>query len=91
VLLGCSIFIISTICLGFFFIYQKKIKKNNSTHNGSVLEMNLRSFTYKELQEVIDGFKEELGRGAFGIVDKGAIKMGSNVLPVAVKKLNSTT
>ncbi|KAE8037037.1 hypothetical protein FH972_009663 [Carpinus fangiana] len=87
VLLGCSIFITGTICLGFFFIYQKKIKKKNSTHNGSVREMNLRSFTYKELQEATDGFKEELGRGAFSIVYKGAIKMGSNVLPVAVKKL----
>ena len=90
VLLGFSIFIIGTICLGFFFIYQKKIKKNNSAHNGNVLEMNLRSFTYEELQEATDGFKEELERGAFRIVYNGAIKMGSNVLPVAVKKLNST-
>ena len=53
--------------------------------------MNLRCLTYKELQEATDEFKEESGRGAFGIVYKGAIKMGFNVLHVAVKKLNSGT
>jgi hypothetical protein len=89
VLLGCSMFVIfiliGAICHGFF--YKKRVSKID--RNGSFLEMNLRCLTYKELQEATDGFKEELGRGAFGIVYKGAIKMGSNVLHVVVKKLNS--
>jgi hypothetical protein len=88
VLLGCSLFVIfiliGAICHGFF--YKKKVSKID--RNGSVLEMNLRCLTYKELLEATDGFREELGRGAFGIVYKGALKMGSNVLLVAVKKLN---
>jgi hypothetical protein len=83
VLLGCSLFaifiLIGAICHGFFYVDR----------NGSVLEMNLRCLTYKELLEATDGFREELGSGAFGIVYKGALKMGSNVLLVAVKKLNS--
>jgi hypothetical protein len=88
-LLGCSVFVIFILigatCHGFF--YKKKVSEID--RNGSVLQMNLRCLTYKELLEATDGFKEELGRGAFGSVYKGAIKMGSNVLPVAVKKLNS--
>jgi hypothetical protein len=51
--------------------------------------MNLRCLTYKELLGATEGFREELGRGAFGIVYKGKLKMDSTVLNVAVKKLNS--
>ena len=51
------------------------------------METNLRCFTYEALVEATNGFKEELGSGAFGIVYKGAIQMGSIVV-VAVKKLD---
>ena len=81
-----NIILIVAICLGFFFIYHKRLKR--SILNVDVVEMNLRCFTYKELVEATDGFKEELGRGPFDIVYKGAIQMSSNVL-VAVKKLDS--
>jgi hypothetical protein len=88
-LLGSSVFVniilIVAICLAFFFIYHKKLKR--PIINVNAVEMNLRCFTYKELVEATDGFKEELGKGAFGVVYKGSIQMSSNVL-VAVKKLN---
>ncbi|THG21009.1 G-type lectin S-receptor-like serine/threonine-protein kinase LECRK3 [Camellia sinensis] len=89
VLLGSSVFInfvlIGAVCLGFFLIYHKKsIESHHGNH--SAVETNLRCFTYKELVEATNGFKEELGSGAFGIVYKGAIQMGSRV--VAVKKLD---
>jgi hypothetical protein len=87
VLLGGSVFVnvllIGAICLGFFLIYHKKFQK--ITTNGGAVDMNLRCFTYKELVEATDGFKEELGKGAFGVVYKGVIQTGSTVL--AVKKL----
>ncbi|PRQ55839.1 putative protein kinase RLK-Pelle-SD-2b family [Rosa chinensis] len=77
-LLGTSIFadlmLSAIVCMGFFFIYQKK-------HSF------LPSFTYKELEGATDGFTEELGRGAFGVVYKGILPIGSGV-PVEVKKLN---
>jgi hypothetical protein len=89
VLLGCSVFVIfilvAVICCRFF--YKKRVSKID--RNESYSEMNLRCLTYRELLEATDGFREELGRGAFGIVYKGALKTGSNVLLVAVKKLNS--
>ena len=75
-----NIILIVAICIGAFFLYNKKPRINFN-----VVEMNLQCFTYKELVEATDGFKEELGRGAFGVVYKGAMQMSSNVL-VAVKK-----
>ncbi|KAK1313827.1 G-type lectin S-receptor-like serine/threonine-protein kinase RLK1 [Acorus calamus] len=48
---------------------------------------NGRSFTYKELEEATDKFREELGRGAFGIVYKGVLNY-SPAIHVAVKKLD---
>ena len=83
-LLGGSVFfniiLIVAICIGAFFLYNKKPRINFN-----VVEMNLQCFTYKELVEATDGFKKELGRGAFSVVYKGAMQMSSNVL-VAVKK-----
>ena len=35
--------------------------------NFGAVEMNLRCFTYQELVEATDDFKEELGKGAFGV------------------------
>ncbi|KAL4332561.1 hypothetical protein GQ457_07G036840 [Hibiscus cannabinus] len=84
VLLGTSVIVnfalVAAFCLGFFSIYQKRSSKTNQVG----LETKLRFFTYKELAEATNGFKEELGRGAFGIVYKGTIGTGS----VAVKKLD---
>ncbi|KAI8573128.1 hypothetical protein RHMOL_Rhmol01G0254700 [Rhododendron molle] len=90
VFLGSSLFvnlaILGAFCLGFSFIYQKKISNN---HDGfGAAETNLRCFSYEELAEATDGFKEELGRGAFGIVYEGAVQMGNSRTSVAVKKLD---
>lgn len=90
VLLSCSIFanllLVGAICLGCFLIHQKKHKR--VPHQDNLAETNLRCFDYEELVEATDGFKEELGRGAFGIVYKGVLSVGSSI-PVAVKKLET--
>ncbi|KAJ9559387.1 hypothetical protein OSB04_014001 [Centaurea solstitialis] len=61
-----------------------KKKPKNPYPSSKVVETNLPHFTYQELVEATNGFRDELGRGAFGIVYKGVI--GANV--VAVKKLD---
>ncbi|KAJ8770891.1 hypothetical protein K2173_021806 [Erythroxylum novogranatense] len=67
---------------------EKNVKnKDDQILIGSVLLGCSACFTYNELLESTDGFKEELGRGAFGVVYKGALRIGSGVL-VAVKKLH---
>ncbi|KAL4560962.1 hypothetical protein LXL04_033119 [Taraxacum kok-saghyz] len=86
ILLGTSVFVIfvliGVICVGFFVIYKKKPR--NTYPNSKVVETNLPSFTYQELVEATNGFKDELGKGAFGVVYKGVI--GKKI--VAVKKLH---
>ncbi|CAB4281751.1 unnamed protein product [Prunus armeniaca] len=85
-LLGSSVFVnfilVGAICLGFFY-YQKKLM---GTHQDKASAgSNLRYFTYKELIEATQGFKEELGRGSCGIVYKGkADHAGGPVLAVKV-------
>ncbi|KAI6703460.1 hypothetical protein NL676_012596 [Syzygium grande] len=48
----------------------------------------MQTFTYQELQEATDGFKEELGRGAFGAVYKGVLRSEDTNF-VAVKMLET--
>jgi hypothetical protein len=88
VLLVSSVFVnfilISTLCFCSSFIYRNKVANVREENN---VESNLRSFTYKELTEATEGFKDELGRGAFGGVYKGTIKTGFTNI-IAVKKLD---
>ncbi|ONI01892.1 hypothetical protein PRUPE_6G165500 [Prunus persica] len=48
-------------------------------------ELTLRSFSYNELRRATNGFKEELGKGSFGAVYKGALNKGKKF--IAVKRL----
>ncbi|KAK2984184.1 hypothetical protein RJ640_002914 [Escallonia rubra] len=90
VLLGSSVFVnfvfIAAACLGFFLIYNKKVIRPSPSNN--VVGDSLRCFTYKELVEATNGFKEELGRGAFGTVYKGTMQLVSRNI-VAVKRLGN--
>ncbi|KAK1426306.1 hypothetical protein QVD17_14977 [Tagetes erecta] len=85
-ILGSSVFVnvmlIGVLCLSFRMRVRKKVKKLHQS--GRLANTNLPHFTYQELVKATSGFKEELGKGAFGIVYKGVI--GENI--VAVKKLD---
>ncbi|XP_062083191.1 G-type lectin S-receptor-like serine/threonine-protein kinase RLK1 [Humulus lupulus] len=78
---------LGAICMGFFFIHKKKNERSH--YPQEVPESNLRCFSYKELEEATDGFKDELGRGAFGIVYKGFLIQTNASTAVAVKKLST--
>ncbi|KAJ0502787.1 putative protein kinase RLK-Pelle-SD-2b family [Helianthus annuus] len=85
-LLGSSVFInlmlIGAIFVCFFMNYRKKDK--NHYPSSKAINTNLLHFTYQELVKATNVFKEELGKGAFGIVYKGVI----DTKIVAVKKLD---
>ncbi|XAR53273.1 Non-specific serine/threonine protein kinase [Bertholletia excelsa] len=52
-------------------------------------DVGLKSFTYAQLEQVTDGFKEELGKGAFGTVYRGTIPYNQKI--VAVKRLDKVS
>lgn len=89
ILLGGSVWInlifVAAISVGMFCSYQKNQKP---TRGSSILETNIRSFTYKDLRDATDGFREQLGRGAFGTVYKGIISSSNSRKEIAVKKLD---
>ncbi|XP_017982184.1 PREDICTED: G-type lectin S-receptor-like serine/threonine-protein kinase LECRK3 [Theobroma cacao] len=64
-------------------------RKNNTFQQYPVMPgINLRCFTYNELQKATNGFKEELGKGAFSTVYKGVLALDDKIF-IAVKKLNN--
>jgi hypothetical protein len=73
-------------------VYRNRVwsYKMISNHGNTVLGEDVapKSFTYAQLEKVTGGFKEELGRGAFGTVYKGAIWNGVGQRTVAVKRLD---
>ncbi|KAM3740391.1 hypothetical protein ACB098_08G095600 [Castanea mollissima] len=85
-LLSGSVFLNLLLFLAAFLLV---FRSNNSKPLNPVMPgMNLQSFTYEELREATNGFKEELGSGAFATVYKGVLK-SEDRYPVAVKKLNN--
>ncbi|KAF5480645.1 hypothetical protein F2P56_001381 [Juglans regia] len=73
-----------------FVVYKYCVWANKNISNNEQVglgeDVAPKSYTYAELEKVTDGFKEELGRGAFGIVYRGAIWNGEKI--VAVKRLD---
>ncbi|KAL2942005.1 G-type lectin S-receptor-like serine/threonine-protein kinase LECRK3 [Bienertia sinuspersici] len=90
ILLGSSVFfnfaLLTAIILGIFLFYNKnphELKPLEESGN-----VNVHCFSYQALDEATDGFSQELGRGAFGVVYKGVITAGKTRNFVAVKKLD---
>ncbi|XP_022735551.1 G-type lectin S-receptor-like serine/threonine-protein kinase LECRK4 [Durio zibethinus] len=90
VILGTSaifnFFFLVAVSLIFFCLYQRRLRYLDGFSSRRDLETNLRSFTYKDLEQATNRFKEELGRGAFGTVYKGELPSSYGNY-VAVKKL----
>ncbi|XP_044476702.1 G-type lectin S-receptor-like serine/threonine-protein kinase LECRK3 [Mangifera indica] len=89
-LLGGSVFFNVLLLVAFcliVFVLPKRKYGNYNFQDSTMAESNLCFFTYNQLSEATDGFKEELGRGSFGIVYKGVFKTGSGNA-IAVKKLD---
>ncbi|XP_077222744.1 G-type lectin S-receptor-like serine/threonine-protein kinase LECRK2 [Tasmannia lanceolata] len=82
-------FFVTVLVVSAFLIYKYRVRRNKNLlgarNIGLREEIVLRVFSYDELLKATDGFKEELGRGAFGTVYKGALSNGGRV--IAVKRL----
>ncbi|XP_022148733.1 G-type lectin S-receptor-like serine/threonine-protein kinase LECRK3 [Momordica charantia] len=88
VLLGSSVFLNLTLLLLTFLIGYRFNKRKSKVLQGDPLALgvNLRAFSYEELDKATVGFTEQLGSGAFATVYKGTLD--DNNL-VAVKKLDN--
>ncbi|XP_057779497.1 G-type lectin S-receptor-like serine/threonine-protein kinase LECRK3 [Salvia miltiorrhiza] len=82
VLLGSSLLLL--LATSAFFLFYSKYRKSAVVCPAGGVNV-MPSFSFKELQEATDEFKDELGRGACSIVYRGALKDGR---VVAVKKLD---
>ena len=89
VLLSSSVFLNLLFLLAvFLLVFRFKSWKPKALKPYPVMPgMNLRSYTYEELTEATNGFREELGRGAFAKVYKGVLEYEDRKL-VAVKMMN---
>ncbi|KAI9128926.1 hypothetical protein K1719_000409 [Acacia pycnantha] len=89
ILLSSSIFLNLLLFIAACLVAYRFSNNNCKVHENVQFtsNVNLRSFTYKELKEATNGFTKELGRGAFSIVYKGFLpNLPGNL--IAVKKLN---
>ncbi|THG11105.1 G-type lectin S-receptor-like serine/threonine-protein kinase LECRK1 [Camellia sinensis] len=90
--LACLCIVIASFS---FLVYRHRVHKYNKLSDNAKLgltteEFSLRSFSYNELEEATQGFKEELGKGSFGTVYKGTLSGGGNKnIVVAVKRLEN--
>ncbi|XVE83308.1 hypothetical protein DITRI_Ditri16bG0078400 [Diplodiscus trichospermus] len=88
--LGSVTFLCFVLAISGFLMYKQRIhsyRKLSENSPGLTEQFILRSFSYFELEEATDGFKEELGRGSFGAVYKGTLPVGAKI--VAVKRLEN--
>ncbi|XP_017969600.1 PREDICTED: G-type lectin S-receptor-like serine/threonine-protein kinase SD2-2 [Theobroma cacao] len=72
--------------MGVILLVLKKRRENKKgkDDDGVFPGLNMKVFTYKELNSVTRGFSEKLGHGGFGAVFRGEL---SDSTPVAVKRL----
>ena len=89
VLLSSSVFLNLLFLLAvFLLVFRFKSWKPKALKPYPVMPgMNLRSYTNEELTEATNGFREELGRGAFAKLYKGVLEYEGRKL-VAVKRMN---
>ncbi|XP_010051761.2 G-type lectin S-receptor-like serine/threonine-protein kinase RLK1 [Eucalyptus grandis] len=90
VLLSSSVFVNLLLLLITYLIYRRFRSRDSKLSR--LVQINqatgMQTFTYQELQEATDEFKEELGRGAFGTVYKGVL--GSEDTNFVVVKVLAT-
>ncbi|XP_022895467.1 G-type lectin S-receptor-like serine/threonine-protein kinase LECRK3 [Olea europaea var. sylvestris] len=88
-IISISLFALATLILAIsgIYIHRNHVGRYKKISHVELIEgVGLRAFTYPELLEATNEFKEELGRGASGTVYKGILSDNRSI--VAVKRLD---
>ncbi|XP_038902604.1 G-type lectin S-receptor-like serine/threonine-protein kinase LECRK3 [Benincasa hispida] len=91
ILLGSSVFLNFILFLLTLFIGYRFRKKKSKVvqRDPSILSVNLRIFSYEELDKATSGFIQQLGHDSFTTIYKGIINSEDNNNLVAIKKFNN--
>lgn len=84
----CSLLsiVFATIAIYYHPTFSYLIKKKTPLKPKPV-DINLKAFSFQELREATNGFRNELGRGGFGTVYSGVLNLEGEQVEVAVKQL----
>lgn len=83
---GVGVFELSTIILVWFFLFRTTKETDEGDEQRHLLSATgFQRFTYAELKSATRGFREEIGRGAGGVVYKGTLY---DHRVAAIKRLN---
>ncbi|KAJ4757118.1 Serine/threonine-protein kinase [Rhynchospora pubera] len=88
IMLGISLLILISISIASLYLRRRKRDLESEQVDLSPMGMNMKNFSYKDLHDATKGFTEEVGRGSFGIVYKGILKLANHSVVIAVKKLD---
>ncbi|MCO5609912.1 hypothetical protein L7F22_064147 [Adiantum nelumboides] len=85
------VFVIAVVALLSVYCWYKNLKSEDDDDEDTFLDANAfpglpTRYTFKELEQITNGFGRQLGRGGFGAVYAGMLQNGTQV---AVKKLES--
>ncbi|XP_057833000.2 G-type lectin S-receptor-like serine/threonine-protein kinase LECRK4 [Cryptomeria japonica] len=84
ILMVCSFVFAASLLFIWMYIWRPKLRYLQENHR--VNPVGMKAFSYQEIEVATGGFKEEVGRGAFGKVYKGVLSDGR---AIAVKKLDN--
>ncbi|KAF3445531.1 hypothetical protein FNV43_RR10707 [Rhamnella rubrinervis] len=65
----------------------RRIVSHQGIDYGLLEDFSVRPYTYDELDKATNGFRDQVGEGAFGTVFKGVLTSNGNMKIVAVKRL----
>uniref|UniRef100_A0A2N9GGI4 Receptor-like serine/threonine-protein kinase n=1 Tax=Fagus sylvatica TaxID=28930 RepID=A0A2N9GGI4_FAGSY len=88
--LSCSILAVLFAAIAIYHhpLAQRYIRVRQQPPKRKAVEINLKAFSFQDLQEATNGFKNILGQGAFGTVYSGFLTFQDEEVEVAVKKLD---
>ena len=89
-LLSCSILAVLFAATAIYHhpLVQPYIRKHPPPASKVPVEINLKAFSFQELREGTNGFKNRLGGGAFGTVYGGVLTIEDEEVEIAVKQLD---